>query len=225
MLKTLNTLLRGQLAEAEDTLIDRNAVALLSQKIRDAGAGMNAAKLSLTGLIKRDRLEERQLEVIALRIADLEPRVRAALEAGDEAQATVGATALADLENEQAARNATRATLAARIARLRHSLSGATRRMADLRQAAATAKAVEQERRGQRAIRQTQTPGAHLAEAEALVIRILGQDDPFETDEIRAEIDASLGATNAAERLADAGYGPTSRKRPQDVLARLKKTN
>ncbi len=225
MLKTLNTLLRGQLAEAEDTLIDRNAVALLNQKIRDAEAGMNAAKLSLTGLIKRDRLEERQLEVIANRIADLEPRVRAALKAGDEAQATVGATALADLENEQAARNATRATLAARIARLRHSLSGAPRRMADLRQAAATAKAVEQERRGQRAIRGAQTPGAHLAEAEALVTRILGQDDPFETDEIRAEIETSLGHTNAAERMADAGYGPATRTRPQDVLARLKKTN
>lgn len=222
MLRTMNALLRGRMADAEDHLIDRNALALLRQKIRDAEAGINDAKISLAGLIKRDRLEEQQLAAIAARIADLEPRVREALAAGDETQATVGATALADLENEQSSREAVRATLAARIARLRHSLSGATRRMADLRQAAATAEAVQSERRGQGRMLPRHGQSSDLSEAEALVTRILGQDDPFEADEIRRQIDESLGEGDAAERMADAGYGPAKRTRAQDILARLK---
>ena len=79
MLRTLNTLLRGLASEAEEAVIDRNALILLDQKIRDTQSGLTAAKLSLAGLVKRDRLEERQLETIAGRTADLEPRIAAAL--------------------------------------------------------------------------------------------------------------------------------------------------
>ncbi|MEM8656873.1 MAG: PspA/IM30 family protein [Pseudomonadota bacterium] len=221
MLKTWNTLVRSLVADQEDALIDRNALPLLRQKIRDAEAGLNAAKISLTGLIKRDRLEAQQLELITARIADLEPRVRAALAADDTAQATLGATAIADLENERTARETTRTTLTARIARLRHSLSAATRRVADLKQAAATAKAVEHERRGQRSLGSAGFGSSDLSEAEALVTRILGQEDPFEAQEIAAEIDAELTGRNAADRMADAGYGAGTKTRAQDVLSRL----
>lgn len=221
MLKTLNTLMRGLAAEAEEAVIDHNAVRILDQKIRDAEAGLKAAKLSLAGLIKKDRLEESQVEKISARISDLEARVRAALAAGDDALAETGAQAIAELEAELGQRETTRRHLAERIDRLRHSLGTAARRMADLRHAAATARAVEQERRGQARL-VGRSAGSGIAEAEAMVERIMGQDDPFEDDRILAEIDAGLTGKDAERRLSEAGYGPGARPSAESVLARLR---
>jgi len=221
MFRTLNTLLRGVAAEAEEAVTDRNALTLLDQKIRDTATGVAAAKQSLAGLIKRDRLEEQQLDIITGRIADLAPRVEAAFSAGNEALSRSGATALADLENEASARHATRTTLAGRIDRLRHGLGTATRRLADLRQAATTAHAVDQERRGQRGLSRSGNFTSDIAEAEALVTRILGQDDPFEDAEIMAEIDNTLTGASARDTLAAAGFGKPLRATADSVLARF----
>jgi len=61
-----------------------------------------------------------------------------------------------------------------------------------------------------------------VAEAEELIGRVLGRDDPFEQTQILADIDESLSHDGVTNRLADAGYGHATRSTADDVLARLK---
>ncbi|TIU44782.1 MAG: PspA/IM30 family protein, partial [Mesorhizobium sp.] len=57
MLSLIKTLLDGASARAEDNLKDRFAIDLLAQRIRDAEAGLAAAKQTLASLIVRQRAE------------------------------------------------------------------------------------------------------------------------------------------------------------------------
>ncbi len=223
MLKTLTTLMRARVAEEEEALIDRNAATLLNQKIRDCEAGLSAAKATLATTLQQERLAARQLGDVRARIADLTARAEAALSADDSAMLTLAAEAIADLEGEETARAEASAAISARAARLRASVEKAHRRLRDLRQGAAMARAAARETRAQS--RLSRAPSSDFAEAEDLVARILGQDDPFELDEIRAGLEAELDTRTAADRLAAAGYGPRRRSTPADVIARLKSAN
>ncbi|TIV25906.1 MAG: PspA/IM30 family protein, partial [Mesorhizobium sp.] len=72
MLSLIKTLLDGASARAEDNLKDRFAIDLLAQRIRDAEAGLAAAKQTLASLIVRQRAEQTSLDQLDRRIADLE---------------------------------------------------------------------------------------------------------------------------------------------------------
>ena len=61
-----------------------------------------------------------------------------------------------------------------------------------------------------------------VEEAEQLISRVLGKDDPFERSEILADINRDLDGENIADRMADAGFGSATRSTADDVLARLK---
>lgn len=73
MLSLIKTLLDGASARAEDNLKDRFAIDLVAQRIRDAEAGLAAAKQTLASLIVRRRAEQTSLDQLDRRIADLEP--------------------------------------------------------------------------------------------------------------------------------------------------------
>ena len=60
-----------------------------------------------------------------------------------------------------------------------------------------------------------------MDEAESLIADVMGRDDPFEQNQILAEIDRGLDHTSLDTRMADAGFGPKGRVSASDVLARL----
>ncbi|WP_246707350.1 PspA/IM30 family protein [Mesorhizobium sp. NZP2077] len=90
-------MLDGASARAEDGLKDRFAIDLLAQRIRDAEAGLAAAKQTLASLIVRQRAEQAGLDQIERRHADLESRTISALAAGNNGLAESGAAAVAEL--------------------------------------------------------------------------------------------------------------------------------
>lgn len=220
MIQTLTTLIRGADARATDRLRDHFALDLIDQRLRDAAAGLQAAKLTLATLIQRDRSEARQSEMLAAQIADLTARTKAALAARRMDLAEAAAQALADLENEQAVRATTRSQLATQIARLRTSVAATQRRIIDLRQGALQARAVRHEQDVQGRLHRSLTP-APADEAAELIARVLNRDDPVEQAQILAEINQSLDHTGIAGRLADAGFGALSRTTARMVLDRL----
>jgi phage shock protein A len=135
-----------------------------------------------------------------------------------------GATAIADLENEEDVRVGTVVRIEEKVRRLRLSVEKAHRRVVDLRQGAITARAIDLERRSQKQVVRSINGGSAIEEAEALIRRVADQDDPLEHAEIADEIDASLSHKATEDRLAAAGFGPQTKVRPEDVLARLKTT-
>lgn len=222
MFRTLKTIFDGANARAEERVREVYSIELIEQKIREALAGLKQAKLTLAGFIQKKRAEERHIDKLDQRIADLTQRAKEALEAGRDDLATEAARAIAELENERALRIETRDRLETRILRLEATIESVNRRICDLKQGAIAAKAAKLDHGMQRKLNTTLSGGDALSEAEELIKGVLGAEDPFEQAEILREIDAGLDGSAAADRLESAGFGARTKSSAQDVLARLK---
>ena len=222
MFNLLKTLITGANAQAEEALTDHFAIDLIEQKIREADAGLSAAKNTLASLIVRQRNEERHLGRLTAEIADLEKRAGLALEDGNESLAVDAAAAIADLSNEQEIRQATVAQLGQRVLRMQATISKANRRIIDLRQGMISARAVDAERRAQKSLNRTIGNSTAMRDAETLINRVMTADDPLEQSDVLDEIDAGLNGASIRDRLAQAGYGDRTKVTAGDVLARLK---
>jgi len=114
MIKTFWTLLRGTVYAAEQEAVDRSALLVLDQHIRDAAADIERAKRALALAIAQDEAEGKRLDSTLSRIADLEDRAAAALAAGREELATA-AEAIAMMEADRDAMREARAVFAKEI--------------------------------------------------------------------------------------------------------------
>ncbi len=224
MFATVKTLFTGASARTEEQLRDHYAIELIDQKIREAQANLKAAKLGLASLIQRSRNETRQIETLDSRINDLTGRAQAAMAEGREDLARQAAQAIADMENERSMRQETRSRLEARELQLRQSVETSNRRIIDLRQGAVAARAVRSEQGMQKRLTRHIGGESPMDEADALIKRVLGADDPFEQGEILAEIDRGLDHADVGDRMADAGFGTHGRATATDVLSRLSAT-
>ena len=222
MFKTLATLINGQSARTEDRVRDAFAIELIDQKIRGSDAGLRAAKATLASLIQRKRAEEQQHGTLKARIADLSRRATEALDNGREDMAIEAARAIATMENELTVRNETLERLEQKTTRLRSSIEAGHRRIIDLKQGAIQARAVKREQDIQMKMTKSGVSTNSTQEAEDLIARVLGRDDPFERAEILADINQDLQGDSITNRMADAGFGNATRATADDVLARLK---
>ena len=224
MFKTLATLIHGQNARAEDRVRDAFAIELIDQKIRESENSLRAAKATLASLIQRQRSEEKQHAALKSRINDLTRRAKEALENDREDMAAEAARAIANMENELTIREQTMDRLDQKVLRLRSSIESGHRRIIDLKQGAIQARAVRREQTIQMRMVKSGASSGSVEEAEELIARVLGKDDPFERSEILAEINRDLDGDSIADRMADAGFGSATRATADDVLARLKST-
>lgn len=222
MFKTLATLIVGQNARAEDRVRDAFAIELIDQKIRESEGSLRAAKATLASLIQRQRSEEKQRAALKNRITDLTKRAKEALESDREDMAEEAARAIATMENELTLREETLDRLEQKVMRLRSSIESGHRRIIDLKQGAIQARAVRREQNMQVHMVANGLQEGAVEEAEELINRVLGKDDPFERSEILADINRDLNGDNIADRMADAGFGGATRSTADDVLARLK---
>ena len=228
MYKHFVTLLRGTAHDTAQGALDRNALRLLDQQIRDARGHVAAAKKAVAIAMAQSAQEARALEAAGAKIADLEARARAALEKGEDGLAREAAEAIAGLEAEQEAARAAQETFEREIARLKQLL----------RQGEARLRELERGRRVAAAKDKAQTlgdgkgiaaPGAEcltqatLGEAEATLERLQSQQKEAEeaTKALHA-LDAETSPEGIAARLSDAGFGPPPQRSVDDILARLK---
>lgn len=98
----------------------------------------------------------------------------------------------------------------------------ANRRIIDLKQGAIAAKAVRREQGIQKHLTRHVAGDCAIDEAEGLIARIMQQDDPFKQGEILRHIDRGLQNEDVADRMAEAGFGPSSKTTANDVLNRLR---
>lgn len=223
MFNTIKTLIAGANARAEERVRDVYSVELIEQKIREASHGLKGAKVTLAGLIQRKRSEQRHIVGLVERVGDLELRAKEAIVAGREDLAQEAAQAIASMENELMLRNQTVERLEARVVRLEGSVAAAHRRLEDLKQGAVAARAIKREQAMQMRLGHTgDGMGGAMEEAEDLIRRVMGADDPFERSEILREINSGLNNEGVADRMAAEGIGKATKSTAADVLARLK---
>lgn len=225
MFKTFLTLLRGQVAAAEGDLLDRSALLILDQQIRDAAAAIERGKRALALAIAQDEAEAKRFEATLSRIADLEERTAAALAGGREDLAAEAAETIAALEADRDAIREARATYGGEIARLRRAVGEATRRLGDLERGRRIAQAADAVRRLKLG------PAGHagsadLAEAEATLRRLRErQMEDAATDAALQSLGQETGPAGVADKLEAAGFGKRTRPTAADVLERLRRRN
>jgi phage shock protein A len=224
MFKTLVTIIRGATASAEQEFADRNALLLLDQQIRDATNSLERAKKALALTIGQDREEAARLATAETRIADLEARVTAALQAGDEALAREGAEAIAGLEADRDSYRAAKALFEPEIQRLREYVAQAQQRLLAVERGRRIARAAESVRVMRRGGIEEEGPHrATLSEAEATLSRLRDRQAEIRAaDEALDDLEAASRPETIAEKLAAKGFGPRVKATADDVLARLR---
>jgi phage shock protein A len=224
MLKTLLTMVRGRTALIAEELGDQNALLILDQQMRDATGALDRAKKALAVAIAQENQEQQRLDATSGRIADLETRAVAAIEAGREELATEAAEAIATLEAERDASLAARTLFAAEITKLKGHVLQQQMRFSQLergRRIARTAEAVRVARRGR--IEGASIFAGMLAEAEATLARLREHQVEADAAETAFDaLDAATGPVAVAEKLSAEGFGPRLKPNAADVLARLR---
>lgn len=224
MLKTLTTLLRGAVAEAEEAVFDANAIRMLEQQLRDAAASLEVSRRELACAIAHEASEERAITALSQRMGELEESARKALAASREDMAQEAAVVIAAIEDETADRRAALQRFSADVRRLKLVAEDGRKRLADLRRGLELARAQEALRRaganGRRAL--AQGSGA-LREAETTLARI--REQKLKDQDVAAaldEMERRASGDDVADRLSNAGFGPKLKTKPADVLARIR---
>lgn len=224
MLKTLIMMVRSHTFAASEAVADQNALLILDQQMRDAGAAIGRAKKALAVATAQENQERHRLEVARAQIAELETRAVAALEGGREDLAAEAAETIASLEEEREAAATARALFDAEIAKLRTHVLQQRMRLAQLERGRRIARAAEEVRVARRGrIEAAPIFEGTLAEAEATLARL--RDRQVEADAAEAAYDAlddTARPITVAEKLAAEGFGSRLKPNAADVLARLR---
>jgi phage shock protein A len=215
--------LRGAVHAAEQDAIDRSALLILDQHIRDAAAGIERAKRALAVAIAQDEAEGKRLDSTLARIADLEERAGAALAAGREELATEAAEAIAMMEADRDAIREARALFAKEIARLRRDVAGAGHRLGELERGRRIAHAAEAVRRLRSGGVRPDHGATGLAEAEATLRRLRErQAEEAAADAALQTLNPGTAGNSIADRLEAEGFGRRTRPTAVTVLERLR---
>ncbi|WAJ28331.1 PspA/IM30 family protein [Antarcticirhabdus aurantiaca] len=220
MWKQFVALARGRRYEAAEALLDRDAHVILRQQIRDAAATLERARLAVALAMAQEREEGRRADGLSSRLADLEERAVAALDAGKDGLAREAAEAIARLEADLDAARRAGAVAGAEIARLRRIVSDAEERLRDLRRGQRLAEAA-----GRVGRLRASAPGevaSSLRDAEATLARLRGrQDEADAVERALAEMARDADPAALARRLAEAGCGAPPPHSADAVLKRL----
>jgi len=222
MFNVILTLIRGRVYDAEQAFIDRNAMPLLAQQIRDAAGAIQSARRAVAIAVAQNEQEKSQHAAIVGRIADLETRAVAALQKGNDELARQAAEAIAELEAERGSSEKAQAQFATTIAKLKATVRSSEARLQGLQRGERLARATEQTQK-LNAVCNDGSGLANLDEAEETLARLRAYQDRCEiaTSALK-EMDAANRPAIIIEKLANAGFGAPLGPSADDVLARLR---
>lgn len=224
MLKTFTTLLRGAVADAEESVFDANAIRMLEQQLRDAAASLEVSRRELACAIAHEASEERAVAALQQRMSELEESARKAFAAAREDMAQEAAVVIAAIEDETAERRAALERFSREVRRLKLVAEDGRKRLADLRRGLELARAQDALRRaGANGRRALAAGSGALREAEATLARI--KEQSLKDQDVAAaldEMERRASGQDLADRLSSAGFGPKVKTNPSDVLARLR---
>ncbi|NTF44946.1 PspA/IM30 family protein [Rhizobium rhizogenes] len=222
MFNVILTLIRGRAHDAEQAFIDRNAVSLLAQQIRDAASAIQSARRAVAIAVAQNEQEKSQHAAIAGRIADLETRAVAALQKGSEELARQAAETIAQLEAERDASEKAQAQFTQTIDKLKATVRASEARLQELQRGERLARATEQTQKLSAAC-EDNSGLATLDDAEETLARLRAYQDRCQiAASAMKEMDAASRQTVIIEKLANAGFGAPLGPSADDVLARLR---
>jgi len=223
MLKQFFALVRGRSYEAAETVVDRNALVILRQQIRDCADAIAAARRAVAIAIAQNEQEVAQFKKLVVRIDDLEKRTIAAIEQGQNELAREAAETIAMLEVERDASSEAQKSFSTEIERLKRIIRVSEMRLRELQRGQRIVAAVDSTQR----LRES-APGSSLSalrDAEETLLRLRTRQKQIDaTAAAMAEMEQSGDPAAVSEKLAAAGCGAPLRSSADAVLERLAKT-
>lgn len=221
MLRNLFTLLRGATHTAAEEVVDRNALMLLQQQIRDSAATVSHARRAVAIAIAQNKQAAEQHEDLVARIDDLEARTLAALEQGKEDLAQEGAEVISRLEAERTESAQAQQAFQVELARLKENVRLADAKLRNLQRGQRLAQVRDKTLK----LRSSVSPAtlSSLSEAEATLSRLQEKQHQMDlTAEAMEELAEDGSPGQVIRKLAEAGCGDTDGVSPSDVLDRLR---
>ncbi|AZO09388.1 MULTISPECIES: PspA/IM30 family protein [unclassified Mesorhizobium] len=222
MLKQFFALVRGRSHEAAEAVVDRNALVILRQQIRDCAEAIAAARRAVAIAIAQNDQEVQQHKKLVDRIEDLEKRTVAALEQEQNELACEAAETIALLEAERTASEDAQKNFGTEIERLKRIVRASEMRLRDLQRGQRIAAAADKTQR----LRET-APGSTLSalqDAEETLSRLRARQKQIDAAAAAmAEMEQTGDPAAMSEKLAAAGCGAPLRNSADVVLERLAK--
>jgi phage shock protein A len=219
----LLTAFRGKSTEIGEAIVDKNALTILDQEIRDADADIRNAQNSLASLMGKEKLAAQELVGLKNTIGDLEAKATAALKANREDLALEVANKIGEMEGQVKLKTAAHGELQAGIARMRQDITKAQTRITGLRTQVDMAKARETVQKAQvtASLASGQANGK-LETAVASLNRLQQrQEERAATMAAHEELADQASGTDLDRRLREANIIPDEGS-GQSVLERLK---
>jgi phage shock protein A len=220
MLKQFFALVRGRSYEAAEAVVDRNALVILRQQIRDCADAIAAARRAVAIAIAQNEQEVAQFKKLVVRIDDLEKRTIAAIEQGQNELAREAAETIAMLEAERDASSEAQKSFSTEIERLKRIIRVSEMRLRELQRGQRIVAAVDSTQR----LRES-APGSSLSalkDAEETLLRLRTRQKQIDaTAAAMAEMEQSGDPAAVSEKLAAAGCGAPLRSSADAVLERL----
>ena len=224
MWNKLISLVRGGAHDAGAAVVDRNAIRILDQEIRDADTALGRARDDLAALVARRRIIDKELTSLRDQSTRYENSARAALAKGDEALAREVAERIADLEQEAQLKTPQLAEMKVAEEKMHQTIGTTQQRVEALRREIDVVKVNESVQRAQAAVASrggsaTASLGSAADSLKRIKERQLVQEEKFraagELEDRRtgADLDAKLRNAGILEGHSSA----------DDILARLSK--
>ena len=215
ILKSLFTLGKSFISQAEESIEETQGVRMLEQHIRDAKAELDKAGKSRVDLLARVKLSHDKLKDLRERKASLEARALEALSKNvNPSLINEVAEEIARLENLITARDG-----------VEKAVTATAQRIAQFEQQMEVVKATEAMQRAQQAVT-TSTVGASSSvstAAESLKRLQTRQAERQARLDAAAQLEKVADGRDLDEKLAEAGIGGSNKSNAQDVLARLQR--
>ncbi|EOZ3419071.1 PspA/IM30 family protein [Escherichia coli] len=227
ILKSLFTLGKSFISQAEESIEETQGVRMLEQHIRDAKAELDkAVKKSRVDLLARVKLSHDKLKDLRERKASLEARALEALSKNvNPSLINEVAEEIARLENLITAEEQVLSNLEVSRDGVEKAVTATAQRIAQFEQQMEVVKATEAMQRAQQAVT-TSTVGASSSvstAAESLKRLQTRQAERQARLDAAAQLEKVADGRDLDEKLAEAGIGGSNKSSAQDVLARLQR--
>ncbi len=217
------TAVRGGVNEAGEAIVDKQALRILDQEIREADTGLIRSKDALTSIIGKRKLADKKVESLKASIKEFEGYAMQALDKGDETLATEIAEKIAGLEAELSGEEGVAKSFSDSEAQLRRAVGQTEANLKRLKQQVDTVKATETVQRAQAAVaaRHTGTDSSMRSAVDSLERLKTKQAERAARFEAASELAHSTEEVSLDDKLRAAGIVGGGAK-GGDVLARLR---
>ncbi len=216
------TMLRGNLREIGQSVVDNNAGSIYEQEIVEAKSHVAKAKQELTAVMAKEIQAGREIERLAEEIRKYEALAMQALQKDQTGLAEEVADKVANLEIASVEQTGARNQFAAHIVRLKELIRNAEATLREHERQLAMAKTTESVYKATATISQSMgSSGSKLMSAKESLERIKQRHQDM-ADRMQAAdvLDGEFGNKALESKLAAAGIGENV-NRKNDVMARL----